>query len=746
MDFPTAEYARVALDLPLEAAYQYQLPEAIRMQARVGSIVRVPVQNRIAHGCILNFETQPAAKVVKPVISLISHPFYLTAELIELARWMSEYYMAPLGETLRAVSFIGFADVSERTEIQLSLSQPDFWLQHPDDLGPDKKKVTVQQRRVIEALLAQGNEPTPLAFLRANAEVGDGVITGLVKRGFLERVEAVVVAEDDYDGDGDRDAPPDSLMGAQIAALDAICTAVAEKKFLSCLLHGATGSGKTEVYLRAIGEVLKQGRQAVVLVPEISLTPQTVERFRSRFGNMVGIYHSRQSLYQKFILGRQIESGDVKIVIGARSAVFAPFPSLGIIVVDEEHTSSYKQDASPRYNARDVAIWRARSLDAVVVLGSATPSMESYFNARNDKHALLEMPERVSGYSMPSVQLVDMAHELRKTHGNPGVLSDVLRQGIRKRLDAQEQVLLLMNRRGYASVSMCLMCEVVEQCPECSSSMTYHRTHGFLVCHLCGLRRKRSEACPACQSSEMALVGLGTQKVEETLEGLFPQARLIRLDSDSARGRTAWTQAWSQIREGQFDLILGTQMIAKGLHLKNVTLVGVISADSGIFQPDFRAAERTFSLLSQAAGRSGRGEKPGEVIIQTYSPGHYAIQLSTTHDFRAFLRTRDAPEARAAIPADRAVGFPIGHKRHAGGGARAVGAAGRTSAKPHAHGNLFGSGRAGPGTLRHRAHSWALEMAHLAQERAVGADAPDRSSWDEGIRAHSQLLEGGCSP
>ncbi len=636
MEFPNAEYVRVALDLPIEAAYQYLLPEPMRAKAKLGSIVRVPVQSREAYGCVIGFELKPAAKVVKPVHALISDPFHLTPELIDLGRWMSEYYLAPLGEALRTISFIGFSEVTERTETQLCLTRMDYWLRNPESAGPDGKSITVQQRRVIESLIARANEPTPPAILRIDANVSDAVVTGLLKRDILERIESAVVVEDGYAYVPQVDTPPEHLSESQARALETILEAVRDKRFLSCLLHGATGSGKTEVYLRAIEEVLRQGRQAIVLEPEIALTPQAVDRFRARFGDIVGVYHSRQTLRQKYELGKRIESGEIQIVIGARSAVFSPFPSLGIIIVDEEHTNSYKQDSSPRYNARDVAIMRAKSLDAVVVLGSATPSLESYFNAKNDKHVLLEMPERVANIPMPAVELVDMGQELRKTHGNPGVLSDRLREAIQARLDRREQALLLLNRRGYASVSICLECDATEQCKECSVPMTYHRSHGFLVCHLCGLRRKKSEVCPACNSKEMELIGVGTQKVEETIEALFPKARLIRLDSDSARGRTAWTDAWAQIRDHQFDLILGTQMIAKGLHLEKVTLVGVISADSGILQPDFRAAERTFSLLAQAAGRSGRGETAGEVIIQTYQPGHYAIQFATQHDFCGF--------------------------------------------------------------------------------------------------------------
>ncbi|OPZ22562.1 MAG: Primosomal protein N' [candidate division BRC1 bacterium ADurb.BinA364] len=400
------------------------------------------------------------------------------------------------------------------------------------------------------------------------------------------------------------------------------------------LLQGVTGSGKTEVYLQAIAEALRQGRQAIVLTPEIALTPQLVDRFRARFGEIVGVYHHRQTLRQKFDLWRRIQQGEIKIVIGARSALFAPFPALGVIVVDEEHTSSYKQNVSPRYHARDVALVRGRARRAAVILGSATPSLESYYNARAGKHTLLDLPERASGVcAMPSIELIDMARELRKTHASPGVLSARLKEAIDRRLERREQSLLLLNRRGYASISVCLECEAVENCPDCSASMTYHKTQDCLVCHLCGMRRRRAEACPACGSREMELVGLGTQKVEEAIRDLFPQARIIRLDSDSARGRTAWIDAWRAIEKREYDLILGTQMVAKGLHLEGLTLVGIVSADTTLFQPDFRAGERTFSLLSQAAGRAGRGDEPGEVIIQSYSPGHYAIQLACRHDY-----------------------------------------------------------------------------------------------------------------
>ncbi|MCX7015842.1 MAG: primosomal protein N' [Candidatus Sumerlaeota bacterium] len=547
---PTAEYARVALDLPIEQAYQYVVPPALREQAKLGSIVQVPVKQRTCQGCVIAFEERPVAPVVRPIEAILSPPFALTAELIELGRWMAEYYMAPLGETLRTISFLGFSDVNERKERLICLREPDYWLLHPGDVGPDGKRVTPQQRAVIEALLARGNEPTAPAILRIDAEVTEAVLAGMVKREILERLEVAAGEDDDYGmAPLERDAQP-ALTPAQSDAFKAILAPLHAREFRSFLLHGVTGSGKTEIYLRVIEEALRLGRQAVVLAPEIALTPQTVDRFRARFGDIVGVYHSRQTLRQKFDLWRKIHNGDVKIVVGARSALFSPFAALGVIVVDEEHSSSYKQDSSPRYHARDVALMRARRLDAIAILGSATPSLESYANALADKHTLLHLP---------------------------------------------------------------------------------------LLCHLCGKRRKRVLVCPLCESKEMGLIGVGTQKVEETLLALYPRARTLRLDSDTARGRKAWNEAWEDIQSGGVDLILGTQMIAKGLHLERVTLVGVISADSSLFQPDFRSAERTFSLLAQAAGRSGRGDKPGEVVIQSYAPGHYAIQLACEHNYLGFF-------------------------------------------------------------------------------------------------------------
>ena len=636
LEEPTAEYVRVALDLPIEQAYQYVVPAELRGQVRVGGIVRVPVKTRVCHGCVLEFEERPVAPNIRPVEAVLSPPYVLAHDLIELGRWMADYYMAPLGETLRTISFLGFSDVNERIERLLCLRHPEYWLLHPDDVGPDAKRVTPAQRRVVEALIARGNEPTPPAILRVDAEVTDAIVSAMVKRELLERIETALAEEDDYGvAPAERSAPP-RLTSAQAAALQAIQGPLRKKEFRSFLLHGVTGSGKTEIYLQVIEETLRQGRQAVVLLPEIALTPQTVDRFRARFGEIVGVYHHRQTLRQKFNLWRRIQDGEVKIVIGARSAVFSPLPALGAIVVDEEHSSSYKQESSPRYHARDVALLRARGLNAVAILGSATPALESYANAQSGKHQLLELPERVGAQSLPAVELIDMSKELRKTHGNPGILSDRLRTAIAQRLEAGEQTLLLLNRRGYASVSICLECETAERCQDCDASMTYHRTHGLLVCHLCGLRRRKAELCPGCGSKEMALIGVGTQRVEETLGALFPSAHTIRLDSDTARGRKAWIEAWKEIRSGQTDLILGTQMIAKGLHLERVTLVGVVSADGSLFQPDFRAAERTFSLLAQAAGRSGRGDKPGQVVVQSYAPGHYAVQLACEHNYGAF--------------------------------------------------------------------------------------------------------------
>jgi primosomal protein N' (replication factor Y) len=408
------------------------------------------------------------------------------------------------------------------------------------------------------------------------------------------------------------------------------------------LLHGVTGSGKTEVYLQAIAQSLQQGRGAIVLVPEISLTPQTVERFKARFSSgplqtLVAVLHSHLSAGERHDEWHKIRQGRARIVIGARSAIFAPVDPLGLIIVDEEHEHSYKQEEAPRYHARDVAVVRARMENAVVVLGSATPSMESFYNAQKGKYRLLEMPVRADHKKMPVVRVIDMRQVARHEKGTP-ILSPQLKEAIHSRLDRQEQTLLFLNRRGFATSLQCPLCGYVAQCPNCSLSLTYHRQAGKLRCHICAHEADAPVVCPdpKCRNPAIRYAGLGTEKVEATLAKLFPNARIRRMDSDTLKRKEDYRRILGDFRTGKIDLLVGTQMIAKGLHFPNVTLVGIIHADLSLHMPDFRAGERTFQLLTQVAGRAGRGEVEGEVFVQAFTPFHPAIQYARRHDFAGF--------------------------------------------------------------------------------------------------------------
>ena len=408
------------------------------------------------------------------------------------------------------------------------------------------------------------------------------------------------------------------------------------------LLHGVTGSGKTEVYLQAIAHTLAQGKGAIVLVPEISLTPQTVERFKARFSSgplktLVAVLHSHLSSGERHDEWHKIRQGRARIVIGARSAIFAPIDPLGLIIVDEEHENSYKQEEAPRYNARDVAVVRGQMENSVVVLGSATPSMESFYNVTKGKYGLLELPDRADHKKMPIVRIMDMRSEGRKEKGVP-IFSHKLKEAITQRLERNEQTILFLNRRGYATSMQCPECGFVAECPNCSLSLTYHRRDQKLACHICGHEAPAPTVCPdaKCRSPAIRYAGLGTERVEETLGKLFPHARVQRMDSDLMKRKDDYRKALNDFKAAKTDILIGTQMIAKGLHFENVTLVGVIYADLGLHVPDFRAGERTFQLLTQVAGRAGRGEVEGEVFVQSFSPFHPAIQYARRHDFAGF--------------------------------------------------------------------------------------------------------------
>lgn len=438
------------------------------------------------------------------------------------------------------------------------------------------------------------------------------------------------------------------LTDEQHIALEAITTSMEEQTAKTFLLHGITGSGKTEVYLQAIQKVLDDGKEAIMLVPEISLTPQMTERFRSRFGELVAVMHSGLSVGEKYDEWRKIQQGKVSVVVGARSAIFAPFTNIGLIILDEEHESTYKQEDSPRYHARDVAIWRSEFHKCPVILGSATPALESFARAKKGVYNLLTLKQRALHQALPTVFIADMREELQK--GNRSMFSEQLVEAMRIRLEKQEQMVLFLNRRGYSSFVLCRDCGTVVQCPNCDISLTYHRTTEKLKCHYCGYEERVPQICPQCQSEHIRYFGTGTQKVEEEIYKLFPEARVLRMDVDTTKQKGAHEQILQAFGEGQADILLGTQMIAKGLDFPNITLVGVLSADTSLHLPDYRAAERTFQLLTQVSGRAGRHNKHGEVIIQTYTPEHYAIELAKIQDYEPFYEREMFLRRRSSYP------------------------------------------------------------------------------------------------
>jgi primosomal protein N' (replication factor Y) len=500
--------------------------------------------------------------------------------------------------------------------------------------------LTTKQYQGLELLSKRGEMPRP-QFLRRSG-LGSQSLHALAKRGLVHFVEREVERNPYMNFNGSHrafttEATPLVLNTDQAHAVQRVTEAMAENRFEVFLLHGITGSGKTQVYIEAIRQAVAQGKGAIVLVPEISLTPQAVGRFQGIFGSLVAVLHSRMSSGERYDAWRRVHRGEAKIVVGARSAVFAPVKNLGLIVVDEEHEGTYKQaDPAPRYHARDVAIVRAKMSQSVVLLGSATPSIESYFNAQRGKYTLLELPNRIDNVPLPSVRIVDMTTGRKTAPDREGIFARVLYEKIGEKLAKQEQIILLQNRRGFAPLIRCVNCGFIRYCDACNIPMTYHKRGNLLRCHYCNAYEKAPDVCPQCQGMDIIFKGIGTQKVELALKELFPQARVVRMDLDTTRGKLAHDRILREFGEHRYDILLGTQMIAKGLDFHRVTLVGVVSADTGLLRPDFRAAERTFQLLTQVAGRAGRRNLPGEVIVQTYVPDDFCMACARTHDFKKF--------------------------------------------------------------------------------------------------------------
>jgi primosomal protein N' (replication factor Y) len=493
-------------------------------------------------------------------------------------------------------------------------------------------KLNDNQQKLIETLAASGGR-VPIETLQA-LEVPRTTLTTLVKRALIE------IIEEPAEFAVSRSKPRPSRLEfdfnpAQQAALNRIREAVETRKFSGILLHGVTGSGKTAVYLAGMRAVLEAGRSAILLVPEIGLTPAVAADLHQIFGSEVAILHSALSDKERAQQWHRIRNSEARMVVGTRSAVFAPVADLALIIVDEEHDSSYKQEETPRYHARDVAVVRAKMANAVVVLGSATPSLESYFNAKKNKYTLVDLPDRVERRPLPEVEIIDMRQEFQET-GYEQVISRKLAAEIKERLERKEQVMVLLNRRGYSPVVLCRTCGKTLECQNCAIALTHHKREHKMICHYCGYVAPVPKACVHCGSEYVYFLGTGSEKLEELLHGMFPQARIARLDRDTVRGNEDFERTLNALNEGELDVLVGTQMIAKGHDIHGVTLVGVVGADSALGMPDFRAAERTFQLLTQVAGRAGRGQAPGKVILQTYFQDHYAVQYAAQHDFAGF--------------------------------------------------------------------------------------------------------------
>lgn len=648
----------VRLYRPLTYAIEGEWAESVLPGARVV----VPLRTGKAVGVVtaLDVSANGSGKI-RRVLDMPNEPVALPPALLRTCEWIAKYYTAPVGIVLRSALPSLLANPSGREPTRRTIRAVAIARDLPSLGEREQLFARAPKQRALYELLETLGESAPLRLLRERGYRSASALSGLVKRG-LVRIVTQVAAPDPFSVAA-ASAPALKPTPAQRAAIRRI---LAGGPGDVTLLHGVTGSGKTLVYLEVLKAVRQSGRTAIVLVPEIALTPQTVGRFRAVFGDQVAVLHSALGERERVDAWRALRSGAKSIAVGARSAIFAPLERVGAIVVDEEHEATYKQEETPRYHARDVAIVRARIEGARVVLGSATPSLESWANATAGRYTLLALPDRVGGGALPAVRVVDLRRDKTQQATPPSrfdpfrfAISEALESALRDRLTRKEQSLLLLNRRGYSAFVQCSACGDVVTCPRCSIALTYHRTPDAMVCHYCAFRTARSEKCARCGSPTLRRRGLGTQQLEELLAERFPTCRIARMDVDTTGGRLAHATILDRVGRGDADVLLGTQMIAKGLDFPNVTLVGVVDADVGINLPDFRASERTFQLLSQVAGRAGRGPKGGEVIIQTRNPMHHAVRCAVIHDSVAFAReelpARESPAYPPSIRLTRVV-------------------------------------------------------------------------------------------
>ncbi len=630
-----SKFARVIIDRAIRRELDYAIPALLAERISVGARVRVPFRDKNALATVVTLLDNSSAKGIREIEALVGDGATLSEPLLELARWISAYYCCPIETVMR--SFL--PQVIRRAEVGWKKQQ---FVQIAPDVSAETlatiHRRAPRQAELLDDLVKQSG-PIPAAEILRRLSLNSAALQALAKQGLVTLSEAAV-ARDPHAGEQFIANPELTLNEEQTAAFVQIMFAInSPGDARPILLHGVTGSGKTEIYLQAIRETLARNKTAIVLVPEISLTPQTVERFKSRFAetqDVVAVLHSHLSEGERHDEWHKVHSGRARIVIGARSAVFAPLKNLGLIVVDEEHETSYKQEEAPRYHARDVAVVRAKIEKCVIVLGSATPSIESYYNALTKKYQLTTLTQRVDNNQMPLIRVVDLRQE-RRSDRAATILSEKLRSAISDRLGKREQTILFLNRRGFSTSLLCSNCGKARDCPNCSVALTFHRSMSRLSCHLCGHTAAVPKKCPECGQAALIYAGFGTEKVEATVAQIFPGAVIKRMDADSMTRKEAYRDTLRAFRSGNIDILVGTQMIAKGLHFPNVTLVGIINADLALHLPDFRAGERTFQLLTQVAGRAGRGETPGEVFVQSYTPFSPSIQFARHHDFAGYV-------------------------------------------------------------------------------------------------------------
>ncbi|MEB7383857.1 primosomal protein N' [Staphylococcus xylosus] len=687
--------AKVIVDIPsksVDFTFDYIIPSRLQSMVQVGMRVIVPFGPRTIQGYVMQVTDKPDDNIdiakLKEIKEIQDIKPELTEELIQLTEWYNNYFVtkrismlevmlpsAIKAKYTKVFSIVDVDAVPEELKVKFDKDgqYPYKEAQYNDDLGqivPLLKQGVVSEMTLLSQNVSKKkqravsiiegfdydsvlnslekskkqyelyayllDERHHTVLLKDLEEMGfsKSSIDTLMRKGFVEKYDAIV-ERDPFETRVFEQDQKQQLTYDQQEAYKSILESIQAHRQRTYLLHGVTGSGKTEVYLQTIEEVLKLGRQAMMLVPEIALTPQMVLRFKRRFGDEVAVLHSGLSKGERYDEWQKIRDGKASVSVGARSSVFAPFKNLGMIIIDEEHESSYKQEDYPRYQARDIAQWRSQYHQCPLILGSATPSLETYARAEKGVYELLSLPNRVNEQALPEIEIVDMRTEL--SSGNRSMFSEQLRKAIQQRLDKKEQIVLFLNRRGYASFMLCRDCGHVPQCPNCDISLTYHKSTDQLKCHYCGHQEVPPNKCPNCESEHIRQVGTGTQRVEELLQEAFQEARIIRMDVDTTSRKGAHEKLLDDFGAGKGDILLGTQMIAKGLDFPNITLVGVLNADTMLNLPDFRASERTYQLLTQVSGRAGRHEKEGEVIIQTYNPEHYAIKDVQANDYTAFF-------------------------------------------------------------------------------------------------------------